>query len=138
MKSVLLNTTVIGSSVKLPRHPKLIVGDSGEYNYGDILDANAVKKEINDAVSRTEINNETVQHVIQEIEQNVDELVTAKIAEVVGTAPKALDTLKEIADALGNDPAFASKVYSLIGNIEDINEEQSAAIDELRTGYEWN
>lgn len=138
MKSVLLNTTVIGSSVKHPRHPKLIVGDSGEYNYGDILDANAVKKEIKDAVSRVEINNGTVQQIVQELEQNVNALVNAKIAEVVGTAPEALDTLKEIADALGNDPAFASKVFSRIGDIEDTNEEQDAAIEDIRTAYDWN
>lgn len=36
--------------------------------------------------------------------------VDARIQEVVGTAPEALDTLKELADALGNDPNFASTI----------------------------
>lgn len=68
MKSVLLNTTVIGSSVKLPRHPKLIIGDVDEYNYGDILDANAVKKEIKDAVNRAVAEGGDVEQVIQELD----------------------------------------------------------------------
>lgn len=36
--------------------------------------------------------------------------VDARIQEVVAAAPEALDTLKELADALGNDPDFAGTV----------------------------
>lgn len=36
--------------------------------------------------------------------------VEARIQEVVAAAPEALDTLKELADALGNDPNFAGTV----------------------------
>lgn len=36
--------------------------------------------------------------------------VDARIQEVVAAAPEALDTLKELADALGNDPDFAETV----------------------------
>lgn len=36
--------------------------------------------------------------------------VDARIQEVVAAAPEALDTLKELADALGNDPNFASTI----------------------------
>lgn len=36
--------------------------------------------------------------------------VEAKIKAVVGTAPEALDTLKELADALGNDANFAGTI----------------------------
>lgn len=36
--------------------------------------------------------------------------VDARIQEVVAAAPEALDTLKELADALGNDPNFAGTV----------------------------
>jgi len=35
---------------------------------------------------------------------------TAAIKEVVGAAPETLDTLKELADALGNDSDFAATV----------------------------
>lgn len=142
MKSVLLNTTVIGSSVKLPRHPRLIIGEPDDYIHGDILDANAVKKEINDAISRVDIDGDLVSQRLQEVEQELIETINTKIAEIVGTAPEALDTLKEIADALGNDPEFASKILSLINQVKEENEEQSAAIEELQNeseeAHSWN
>ena len=45
----------------------------------------------------------------------------SKVAELVDTAPEALDTLKELADALGDDPNFASTVATNIGNKADKN-----------------
>lgn len=41
--------------------------------------------------------------------------VSTKIAELVGTAPTTLDTLNELAAALGNDPNFATSMSTLIG-----------------------
>ncbi|HDI5752617.1 TPA: prophage tail fiber N-terminal domain-containing protein, partial [Salmonella enterica subsp. enterica serovar Paratyphi C] len=38
--------------------------------------------------------------------------VAAKVAQLVGSAPETLDTLKELADALGNDPNFATTVLN--------------------------
>jgi hypothetical protein len=52
--------------------PDIIVGESGSYSSGDILDANAVEK-----------------------------VVTDKIGAVVGNAVEALDTLEEVGTALG-------------------------------------
>lgn len=86
MKSVLLNTTVIGSSVKLPRHPRLIIGEPKEYVYGDILDANAVVE---------------------------------KLDELIGGAPEALDTLKELAEALHNDPDLAGTIMQHLAALEE-------------------
>ena len=37
------------------------------------------------------------------------------VADLIGSAPEALDTLQEIADALGNDPNFATTITTLIG-----------------------
>lgn len=105
MKSVLLNTTVIGSSVKLPRHPRLIIGEPGKYIHGDILDANAVT---------TEIDN--------------------KISAVIDNAPDALDTLKEIANSLNNDADLAgtlfSKLEQLNQKIDDQSNNQTTALEE--------
>lgn len=42
--------------------------------------------------------------------------VNTMIQNVVGAAPTALDTLKELADALGNDANFASTVTTALGN----------------------
>lgn len=45
--------------------------------------------------------------------------VEAKIEEIVGAAPEALDTLKELADALGNDPDFAATITNtLTGKVD--------------------
>lgn len=41
--------------------------------------------------------------------------VDEKIADLVGSSPETLDTLQELADALGNDPNFATTVANQIG-----------------------
>lgn len=41
--------------------------------------------------------------------------VAAAIAALVNSAPETLDTLEELAEALGNDPNFATTVMNLIG-----------------------
>lgn len=46
--------------------------------------------------------------------------VDAKVSGLVGAAPEALDTLKELADALGNDPNFAATITDLIGGKEPL------------------
>ena len=41
--------------------------------------------------------------------------VNTKIADLIGSASSTLDTLQEIANALGNDPNFATTITTLIG-----------------------
>lgn len=55
-------------------------------------------------------------------------MIESKVAELIGAAPETLDTLKEIADALNNDPAFASTVFDKINEIKQVNENQDATI----------
>ncbi len=45
-----------------------------------------------------------------QVDGKIKEAIDARIQEVVAAAPEALDTLKELADALGNDPDFAGTV----------------------------
>ena len=45
--------------------------------------------------------------------------VDGKVSDLVNSSPEALDTLKELADALGNDPNFATTVSNQIGNKVD-------------------
>lgn len=56
----------------------------------------------------------TIPTKVSELENDADyqnaSQVDARIQEVVAAAPEALDTLKELADALGNDPDFAGTV----------------------------
>ena len=49
--------------------------------------------------------------------------VATKIAEMVNSSPETLDTLAEIATALGNDPNFATTIMTMLGNKADkVNE----------------
>ncbi len=48
--------------------------------------------------------------------------VDTKIANLVSSAPETLDTLNELADALGNDPNFATTIASQIGNKANSND----------------
>ena len=55
--------------------------------------------------------------------QTEDE-VKAAIQKIVGAAPEILDTLKEIADALGNDPNFAATITKKLAAVtEQVNQE---------------
>ncbi|KAJ51101.1 hypothetical protein BD780_000223 [Clostridium tetanomorphum] len=47
------------------------------------------------------------------------EEVLQKINNLIGTAPETLDTFKEIADALGNDPNFAATIMNLLSSKVD-------------------
>ena len=42
--------------------------------------------------------------------------LSTAVANLVGSAPATLDTLKELAPALNNDPAFATTIATLIGS----------------------
>jgi len=48
--------------------------------------------------------------------QKVTDLVTAATASILNGSPAALDTLKELADALGDDANFSSTVTTALGN----------------------
>lgn len=53
------------------------------------------------------------------------EFVARAIAALAGTAPETLDTLKELADALGNDPNFATTVLNKL--TEKLAKDQNGA-----------
>lgn len=60
--------------------------------------------------------------------------VNAIIETVIGTAPEALDTLKELADALGNDPNFAATITEELAkkvNASDLVAITNAEIDTI-------
>lgn len=61
----------------------------------------------------------------------------ARIEAVIGAAPEALDTLKEIATALGNDPNFAATMTTELGkkaNSADVYNRQQAEATFLAKG----
>lgn len=45
-----------------------------------------------------------------------DSAIATAVAGLVNSAPGTLDTLKELADALGDDPSFATTINAALGN----------------------
>lgn len=60
----------------------------------------------------THINDSDIHTPISVIEGMID----TRISGLVNSAPETLDTLKELSDALGNDPNFATTIANQIGN----------------------
>ncbi|EDV9723272.1 hypothetical protein NU50_004848, partial [Salmonella enterica subsp. salamae] len=50
------------------------------------------------------------------------EYVQSAVAALVGSSPEALDTLAELAEALGNDPNFATTMLNALAGKQPLNE----------------
>ena len=57
--------------------------------------------------------------LIAELSRTSKEYTDGKVAEIVNSAPETLNTLNELADALGKDPNFATSVSTEIGKKVD-------------------
>lgn len=67
--------------------------------------------------------------LVNDMDFQNEEQVNAAIQKIVGSAPEVLDTLKEIADALGNDPNFATTITKKLAALtEKINQEKEDRI----------
>jgi hypothetical protein len=67
--------------------------------------------------------------LVNDMDFQNEEQVNAAIQKIVGSAPEVLDTLKEIADALGNDPNFAATITRKLAALtEEINQEKEDRI----------
>ncbi|MDD4406358.1 MAG: hypothetical protein PHO36_16540 [Parabacteroides sp.] len=60
------------------------------------------------------------------------------IADLVNGSPEALDTLQELADALGNDPNFSTTILSLIGEKVAKIEGKSLSTNDFTDDYKAN
>lgn len=78
--------------------------------------------------------------LINDSDFQTGEDVKKAIEEVVGAAPDALNTLQELADALGNDANFAStitnKITALATQLNKEVEDREKADEELRKAYQ--
>lgn len=144
-KAVLNGTTVMGDGLTYPRIPNVYTGDNeGGYQRGDMMDANAVVEMIKELTDTGKITIEELKNLInEEIQERVEgdqdqqRYTDQKIKDLIGTSPETLDTLKEIADALGEDPDFAANVWNKIAELttkhnEDVQELQDA----ITSGFE--
>ncbi len=75
-----------------------------------------------DKYTRAEVDNKDADGL-----QAAKEYAAQKVAEIVGSAPETLDTLNELAAALGNDPNFATSIMALIGGKADLVHTHSKA-----------
>lgn len=65
-----------------------------------------------------------VSQLINDAGYQTEANLQAAIEKIIGEAPEVLDTLKEIADALGNDPNFATTITKKLAAItEQLNQE---------------
>lgn len=66
-------------------------------------------------------------------ENNAKSYTDTKIAELVGSAPEALDTLHELAQALGSDPNFATTITNILA--QKTNKFTQAIGDGAKTSF---
>lgn len=106
----------------------------------DNINLKASQSDLEAYMSATTIRIDELEGKIDNVPTKVSELendsdfqsasqVDARIQEVVAAAPEALDTLKELADALGNDPDFASTVTTELAKKADKTELEGLATE---------
>lgn len=115
----LLNAVIAGTGMRNPVRPHVILGsEDGEFVRGDLMDANAIQ-----------------------------EFINQKISDLVNNAPEALDTLKELADAIQEngvadlvtkgqlEAALDNKVDKIDGkglSTNDYTDDDKAVVDSLK------
>jgi len=105
--------------------PDLIV--SGKCTIGNSSVSNLYKLNINGSLNSTEIfeNGISLQNKYAPIN------VVQQINTLINDAPGAFDTLKEIAQAMGSDPSFATHIYTRINSSD-------SSINNIRSNYSTN
>lgn len=71
----------------------------------------------------------TLNTTIQSVSSTLDAKIDAQIAAVIDFAPDALNTLNELASALGDDENFASNLVSTLGNVNSTIASVSSTLD---------
>lgn len=88
-----------------------------------------------------ELGTYTISEITDKISESLSsakEYADTRVANLVDGAPEALDTLKELANTLGNDPNFSTTVLTKIGekeSKEDAKAEYKAIRDEVAEKY---
>lgn len=127
IKSILLSSISAGGRLNSPRQPNIWCGDpKNGYLPGDLIDANGLADFI--------IENDVLHDdpAFEELRGNIDDLrqyVDDRIAALINGSPEWLDTLAEIAQAIGNDPDFITTILDRIDAIEQESAEKNAHVD---------
>lgn len=113
IKSTLLSSVSAGGRVKAPRQPNIWCG-SADYGYipGDLVDANGLAEFIlNNDIIHDDPEFQALREEIERVDKKLDDVVG-------GDLPETLDTLKEIAEAFGDDPEAITKMQERITTVE--------------------
>lgn len=109
--------------------------ESGELYVGD-RDGNPVQISTQELIRAAVAEQMAEQSLTQ---SQVEQIVAAKLEQFAAGAPEALDTLKELSAALGNDPDFASnltmQLSQKVGSAE-LAEAVDKAIEPIRASVE--
>jgi len=81
----------------------------------------------------TELNATDVTWSASKIESTIEAAKAAVKADLIGGASEALDTFKELQDALGNDPTFATTVATSLNNRVRFDQSQALTAVQKQT-----
>ena len=101
----------------------------GGYDGDNYQDADTLQ----DVVNKQSSDIETLKSAGYQTAEQVESTVNSKIDELTGAAPEALDTLKEIGDALNNDPNFAATMTTELSKKVDKVEGKQLSTEDYTT-----
>lgn len=83
-----------------------------------------------DLAAKFDVNDNNIQDTY-----STKEYVAQKISELVGSAPKTLDTLNELAEALGRDPNFATTIVTELNQKVDKIKGKQLSTEDFTTAF---
>lgn len=95
---------------------KVVKSDGSEVDLLKLNGSNAALLMGNEVANKTALDQEIIDR--QAGDADAKAYADQKIADLVNSAPELLDTLKELADAIANDPNFAASIGSQIGQLQ--------------------
>jgi hypothetical protein len=109
-------------------------GSSGQYvELSQEPDLSIIESDIVSLDARLDVIEGSSEGSIAKALQDSKEYTDQKVADLVGSAPEVLDTLKELADALGGDENFAATVASQIGSLASDLSDLDAYAQDIRS-----
>ena len=116
------------------------IGGSGHFATNSLVGSISadLQSQVTNLDSRVTSEVSTLNTTIQSVSSTLDARITSEIAAVIDMAPEALNTLNELASALGDDANFASNLVTTLGNVNStiasVSSDLQTQIDNLESG----
>lgn len=128
-----LGTTLISSTE--PKDEVLSLNGLSDVELGEVIGSNSVlsyNSEKNQWVetSLTDLANLLNILTEEDVQGIVNPIVTKAVGDLIGEAPEAFDTLKEIADWINGDETGTVALVTRVGNLETLTQENKNKIEE--------